>query len=168
LDPNDPLTYQTYVQFPQPLPLDKLIVLNEIQSKMTLGLESKEGALRVLGEEFPEEKLEEIRTELIEDAKADGALQLVKLQIQKQLMDLTGMMPGPDGNSAIPMQPTMLGDGDVMGDGILGPQDPQAMQDPATQQVMGFEQQGEAAIREQLVTEAYGTKTPQRRNVDRD
>ena len=168
LDPNDPMTYQTYVQFPQPLPLDKLILLNEIQSKMTLGLESKEGALRVLGEEFPEEKLEEIRTELIEDAKADGALQLVKLQIQKQLMDMTGMMPGPDGNSAIPMQPTMLGDGDVLGDGILGPQDPQNANDPMNVQTEGIEKQGEAAIREQLVTDAYGTKTPQRRNVDRE
>ena len=61
LDPNDPLTYMNYVQFPPPLPLDKLIVLNEIQTKISMGLESKEGALRTLGEEFPEEKLEEIR-----------------------------------------------------------------------------------------------------------
>ncbi|NBT46652.1 MAG: phage portal protein [Actinobacteria bacterium] len=168
LDPNDPLTYITYAQFPQPLPLDKLILLNEIQQKMTMGLESKEGALRALGEEFPEEKLQEIRQELIEDVEADGSLQLIKIQIQKQIMDMTGMMPGPDGNSAIPMQPTMLGDGDVMGDGVLGPQTPENAQNPLNQQTEGMEKQGEASVREKLVTEAYGTKMPQRRTVDRD
>jgi Phage portal protein, SPP1 Gp6-like len=168
LDPNDPLTYITYAQFPQPLPLDKLILLNEIQQKMTMGLESKEGALRALGEEFPEEKLQEIRQELIEDVEADGSLQLIKIQIQKQIMDMTGMMPGPDGNSAIPMQPTMLGDGDVMGDGVLGPQTSENAQNPLNQQTEGMEKQGEASVREKLVTEAYGTKMPQRRTVDRD
>lgn len=167
LDFTDPITYQNYVQFPQPLPLDKLIVLNEIQTKIGMGLESKEGALRTLGEEFPEEKLQEIRQELISDAGADGALQLVKIQIQKAIMDMTGMMPGPDGNSAIPMQPTELGDGDIMGDGIDGPQTDENVNDPMQQQMAGIEKGQEAAIREKLVTEAYGTKIPQRRTVDK-
>jgi hypothetical protein len=168
LDFSDPITFQNSVQFPQPLPLDKLIVLNEIQTKIGMGLESKEGALRTLGEEFPEEKLQEIRQELISDAGADGALQLVKIQIQKAIMDMTGMMPGPDGNSAIPMQPTELGDGDIMGDGINGPQTDDSVNDPAQQQMMGIEKSQEAAIRERLVTEAYGTKIPQRRAVDKN
>jgi hypothetical protein len=166
VDPADPLSYQSHAQFPQPLPLDKLVLLNELQQKMGMGLESKEGALRALGEEFPEEKLEEIRSELIADAEADGALNLVKIQIQKQIMDMTGMMSGPDG-SAIPMEPTMLGDGDTMGDGILGPATPVSAQDP---NLNGgpIEEQGEAALREKLVTDAYGTKLPQRRTVDKD
>ncbi len=168
LDPNDSVTYINYAQFPQPLPLDKLIVLNEIQTKLGMGLESKEGALRQLGEEFPEEKLLEIREELMADAQADGALQLVKIQIQKQIMDMTGMMPGPDGSSAIPMQPTVLGDGDVMGDGMEGPQDPDNPMNPASQEAKGMEVQAEAEIRNKLVTDAYGTKIPQRRTVDRD
>jgi len=121
-----------------------------------------------LGEEFPEEKLQEIRRELLEDAKADGALSLVKVQIQKQIQDMTGMMPGPDGNSAIPMQPTVLGDGDVMGDGMEGPQDPNNPMNPASQETKGMEVQAEAEIRNKLVTDAYGTKIPQRRTVDRD
>ena len=168
LDPNDPISYMNYVQFPPPLPLDKLIVLNEIQTKLGMGLESKEGALRALGEEFPEEKLEEIRAELLADAEADGALQLVKIQIQKAIMDMTGMMPGPDGNSAIPMQPTQLGDGDIMGDGIEGPQDSEHVNDPMNQQNAGMENQAEAQVREKLVTDAYGTKIPQRRTVDKE
>ena len=168
LDPNDPVTYVNYAQFPQPLPLDKLIVLNEIQTKLGMGLESKEGALRQLGEEFPEEKLLEIRQELMADAEADGALQLIKVQIQKQIMDMTGMMPGPDGSSAIPMQPTQLGDGDVMGDGMQGPQDDQNPLNLESQETKSIEVQAEAEIRNKLVTDAYGTKIPQRRTVDRD
>ena len=168
LDPNDPVTYINYAQFPQPLPLDKLIVLNELQTKLGMGLESKEGALRQLGEEFPEEKLQEIRKELMADAEADGALQLIKIQIQKQIMDMTGMMPGPDGNSAIPMQPTVIGDGDMMGDGMQGPQDADNPLNPASQETKGMEVEAEAEIRNKLVTDAYGTKIPQRRTVDRD
>jgi hypothetical protein len=168
LDFADPLTYMNYVQFPQPLPLDKLIVLNEIQTKLGMGLESKEGALRTLGEEFPEEKLQEIREELKQDKLADGALQLLQIQIQKQIMDMTGMMPGPDGMSAVPLAPTQLGDGDVLGDGMMGPETPQNAADPANQQAHGMEQGAEAEIRNKLVTDAYGTKLPQRRTVDKD
>jgi hypothetical protein len=168
LDPNDPITYMNYAHFPQPLPLDKLIALNEIQTKIGMGLESKEGALRTLGEEFPEEKLQEIRSELLADAEADGALQLVKIQIQKAIMDMTGMMPGPDGNSAIPMQPQQLGDGDIIGDGIEGAPTPENQKDPETQAMEGMEQEAEAQVRNKLVTDAYGTKLPQRRSVDKE
>lgn len=168
LDPNDPISYLNYAHFPQPLPLDKLIALNEIQTKLGMGLESKEGALRTLGEEFPEEKLQEIRQELISDAEADGALQLIKIQIQKQIMDMTGMMPGPDGNSAIPMQPMQLGDGDIMGDGVMGSPDPANPENLASQETKGIEVQAEAELRNKLVTDAYGTKLPQRRTVDKE
>ena len=110
----------------------------------------------------------EIRTELRDDAISDGALQLIKVQIQKEIQDMTGMMPGPDGNSAIPLQPTQLADGDVLGDKVEGAPTPDNLQDPATQQGAAIEAQTESALREKLVTEAYGTKIPQRRAVDRD
>jgi hypothetical protein len=38
IDPEDPISYQNYAHFPQPLPLDKLIALNEIQTKLGIGL----------------------------------------------------------------------------------------------------------------------------------
>jgi hypothetical protein len=138
--------------------------LNELSQKISMGLESKEGALRALGEEFPEEKLQEIRRELIEDAQAEGSLNLIKAEVTKQLMDITGMMVGPDG-SATPLDPVMLGDGDVLGDGALGPQEPGSM---------GASQEGaqnlelEQNIRETLVNQAYGASTSPRRQVDRD
>ena len=164
LDPNDPLTYVTYAHFPPPLPLDKIVILNELSQKMSMGLESKEGALRALGEEFPEEKLQEIRRELMEDAQAEGALNLIRAQISKQLMDLTGMMVGPDG-TATPMDPMMMGDGEVLGDGIGGLQGAPSPEDVAEAQQTSM---GEAAIREALVTEAYGAQTPPRRVVGKN
>jgi hypothetical protein len=166
LDPNDPLTYQTYAQFQQPLPLDKLVLINELQAKMTMGLESKEGALRALGEEFPEEKLQEIRAELINDAKSEGALKLVQTEIQKSIMDITGMMPGPDG-SAMPLEPTMLGDGDVLGDGIAGAQSEDAMANPMLNTNL-LDEQTAVDVRNDLINEAYGTQIPQRRGVAKD
>ena len=166
LDPNDPLTYVTYAHFPPPLPLDKLVLLNELQQKMSMGLESKEGALRALGEEFPLEKINEIRSELMDDAKGEGALNLVKAQIQKQLMDITGMMVGPDG-TATPMDPMMMGNGDVMGDGVLGA--PGESADPQADAAISQEQlAAEDQIRQTLIDEAYGTNIPARSAVDRD
>ena len=156
LDPNDPETYRTYCHFPPPLPLDKLIVLNEIQSLLSLGLQSKEGALRDLGEEFPESKLQEIRKELIDDAVADGALRLVQTEIDQEIMSMTGQMAPPDGTTA--------GGGATPGAGAPGPA-AGAMPAPAPvldPQTAGNLQLGEAELRNRLVTQAYGTRLPQR------
>ena len=158
LDPNDPITYRTYIHFPPPLPLDKLIILNEIQSMLSLGLESKEGALRNLGEEFPAQKIQEIRQELIDDAKADGALKLVQTEIANEIMTLTGMVPGPDG-SAAPLSPEQAA-GMAAGGGSPA-------QSPLLEgDVVAGLQMGEQNIRNRLVTDAYGTKIPQRRVPD--
>ena len=165
LDPNDPLTYLTFAHFPPPLPLDKIVLLNELQQKMSMGLESKEGALRALGEQFPNEKLEEIRSELRDDAESEGALNLVKVQIQKQIMDMTGMMAGPDG-TATPIDPMMMGNGDVMGDGILGPEGAKPTPDDAN--AAAENSNAELQIRNSLLTEAYGDKPPSKRTVDKE
>ena len=154
LDPNDPLTYLTYVHFPQPLPLDKLIALNEVQSMLSMGLESKEGALRSLGEEFPAEKIQEIRQELMDDAKADGALQMLKNEIAGEIMKLTGMTTTPDG---APGQPIM----DPVTGAPMGGQPSAAT--PIVDQATSMIATGEQDLRNRLVTEAYGTQLPQRR-----
>ena len=153
-DPNDPLTYETSVHFPQPLPLDKLILLNEIQTKMSMNLESREGALRTLGEEFPDEKLEEIRSELIEDAKADGALNLIKSQINSAIASLTGLLPEGQGLEMAPGQEAGAGIGP-------GPSGQPGIVTP-------FEAQTIEQMQTDLVTKAYGTKLPQRRGRKED
>ena len=154
LDPNDPISFRSIVHFPQPLPLDKLIALNEVQTLLSMNLESKEGALRALGEEFPAEKIQEIRQELMDDAKADGALQLLKNEIAAEIMSLTGMAPSPDGSTA--GTPITGEAGQPMG-GNAGAASP--ILDEAT----ALLQAGESDLRNRLVTEAYGTKLPQRR-----
>ena len=157
LDPQDPITYQSYVHFPQPLPLDKLIALNEVQSLLSLGLESKEGALRTLGEEFPAEKLQEIRQELRDDAVSDGALKLLQTQIEQEIMQLTGGMATPEMGG-----PGVNAGGGAMtagGGGALQAAGVPPLMDGADMQA----QQGEAALRTSLVTEAYGTALPRRR-----
>jgi len=108
-----------------------------------------------LGEEFPSEKIQEIRQELIDDAKADGALKLVQTEIANEIMTLTGMVPGPDG-SAAPLSPEQAA-GMAAGGGSPA-QTPLLDGD-----VVAGLQMGEQSIRSRLVTEAYGTKIPQRR-----
>ena len=152
LDPQDPVTYRSLSHFPPPLPLDKLIALNEIQSKMALGIESKEGALRTLGEEFPNEKLAEIRQELMEDAKADGALNLLKAQVTQAINDATGMLVSPDG-TAVP-NPELDAEGNPVAS------QPSPAQQMSMEEVLG--------LQSTLLTDAYGTKLPQRRNPNSD
>ena len=115
----------------------------------------------MLGEEFPEEKLSEIRDELMDDAISDGALNLVKMQIQGEIAQLTGMMAGPDGQ-AMPAPPPMPMDvtGDDIPDVMAGPGIPQTP-DP-------YAAIAEQKIREQLLTTAYGTKMAQRRTKTPD
>jgi len=155
LDLTSPVTYETVIHFPPPLPLDKLIVLTEIESKMRIGLESREGALRQLGEEFPDEKLEEIRAELIADAKSDGALKLIQTQILAAITSLTGIMPNGE------MPP-----GQAPGDGVgPGPTGQPGVVTPGEEQTLEALQVEQMTI--DLVTQAYGTKIPQRRTADK-
>ena len=150
LNLQDPLTYFTEIGWPQPLPLDKLVLLNEIQAKFALGLESREGSLRLLGENFPKEKLEEIRTELRDDALADGALALLKAQIQSVVAEMTGMTVGPDGTPMPLPPPAMEGE---LGGPTAPPMAPPPPLDPDAQAA-------EAEIRTRLVQQAYGANIP--------
>jgi hypothetical protein len=162
INPDDPLVTLTECEWPPPLPTDVLVKLNEIQAKMALGLESKRGALRDLGEEFADEKLEEIFEELVEDAKDQGALDLIKSQINSAILALTGMVPeGPEpqdqenndapGSSSSNSSPS--------GAGVTV--NPQAA--PPFADITGPETQKLLA---DLVTQAYGTKLAQRRNPE--
>jgi len=93
LDPQDPVTYKTSVDWPSPLPMDALIKLNEIQAMMQMGLESKRGAIKDMGEGFPDQKLQEVFEELIEDSKTQGAMNLLTSQISQLIIAATGMTP---------------------------------------------------------------------------
>ena len=154
LDPLDPLTYHTTVHWPEPLPVDVLIKLNEVQSKMALGLESKRGALRILGEEFPNEKMAEIFEELQDDALDQGALDMMRAQIQQAIMLATGMVSGEAG-----VQPASAGGGNVSTTGAEA-----SAPLPGVGAAIGIE--GELVNK--IVSKAYGARFAQRRNPDED
>ena len=159
LDPRDPLTYRNTVEFASPLPIDKLIALNEIQMEMGLGLESKQGALRKLGEAYPAEKLEELLNELHQDALEQGALDLLNSQIQVLISMLTGLPPGGEdaGNSGQPGASqsgvTSAGGPGVSSTSNVQPAQPDLANDPDMQNLY-----------QQLTTLAQGTKQVQIRN----
>jgi hypothetical protein len=159
LDTRDPLTYETTCEFSPPLPIDHLVALNEIQLMMGLGLESKVGALRRLGEAYPHEKLQELYDELVSDAKQAGALDLLKRQIDQLLWELGGPPVGGD-----PSNPAGASSGGVVsagGNGVTSagsPAPPSVMQvDPG---------KGTEELYNALTTLAAGTKLPQRRAPD--
>jgi hypothetical protein len=148
------LVYKTTIHWPEPLPVDVLIKLNEVQAKMQLGLESKEGALRILGEEFPREKLSEIFEELQDDAIDQGALDMMRAQIQQAIMLATGMLPTPDGGA----QPAPAESGNVNTSENAGSPMPG----------LGAAMPMEGQIVNQIVSRAYGARFAQRRNPDED
>lgn len=150
LDPNDPLVYKTTCHWPEPLPVDVLIKLNEVQSKMALGLESKRGALRILGEEFPNEKMLEIFEELQDDALDQGALDMMRAQIQQAIMLATGMVTGPEG-----AQPAPSDGGNVASVGSQQSPLPGTGVNPI-----------EGDLVNKIVSKAYGARFAQRRNPD--
>lgn len=154
LDPADPLTYRTQVHWPEPLPVDVLIKLNEAQAKMAMGLESKEGALRMLGEEFPREKLAEIFEELRDDAIDQGALDMLRAQINQAVMMATGLLPGPDGSSVVP-----AGGANVTNAGA-----PQEAAGP----LPGVQVAPDAGMLNNIVAKAYGARFAQRRMPDEE
>jgi hypothetical protein len=156
LDPSDPLTYKTQVHWPEPLPVDVLIKLNEAQAKMAMGLESKEGAMRMLGEEFPREKLAEIFEELRDDAIDQGALDMLRAQINQAVMLATGLLPGPEGTSTVP-----AGGANVTSAG--SPAQPGGTL-PGTQAVGGPVE----GMVNNIVAKAYGARFAQRRVPDEE
>lgn len=169
LDPEDSITYQSYIHWTPPLPLDKLVLLQEIQMKMLLNLESRQGALRTLGEEFPDHKLAEIRQELIDDAKADGALNLVNTAIQSEIASLTGMLPGNSDDPAGMLPTSGGGTNGGPGGGMNSQpttQTPDSQMEPMLDQAGLMAEQGEGAIRNDLVQRAYAPTKALRKQPD--
>jgi len=120
LDPLDPNIYQTTCHWPDPLPVDALIKMSEEQQKMAMGLQSKRGALKSLGEPFPNEKMAEVFEELREDAFDQGALELLSAQIQSVVFQMSGIIPGegpvgpPAGGSVSTASDSAGSDGDSL------------------------------------------------------
>lgn len=159
LNPGDPAVYDIDVEWPPPLPVDTLIKLEEIERKMALRLESRAGALRTLNEEFPDEKVEELREELMKDAKWDAELAVFKSQVAAAIMAVTGVIPPEMGE---PVEPEAPEPG--AGDGATAPQQVTARQPQMPPGVQMMQQQ----LINEIVTNAFMPRVPFRRNVDKN
>lgn len=168
LDPSDPITFRTETDFPPPLPTDVLIKLNELQGKMGMGLESKRGALRELGEAFPEEKMAEIFDELKADTLEQGALDLLRGEVMQTIAAATGMLVDGEGGG----EPVVQGGEETTsaGDGGAGPGRPEGTGRPIGGNTMPgpLVPMGMENMFGNLVTLAHGTKLAQRRNPMKD
>ena len=178
LDPMDPVTYVNTVQFQPPLPVDQLVKLNELQVKMALGLESKRGALEELGEEFPDEKLQELFKELVDDAEQQAALELLRAQIAGFTVMQTGMVP-QEGPQPMPPPPANGGNGNGNGNGNGGGVKSAGGPDvsvapgakPPTGVLPGIDVTSSADIKkmfDRVVALSHGTVIPQRRAPEED
>jgi hypothetical protein len=157
LDPTDPEVYDITVSWPPPLPIDETIKLSEIQVKQQLGLESNIGALRELGVEFPDEKFQEIFEEKLVDMEQEAAMEIRKAMVAAYVMQQTGLVP--EGYAEQDDQPK---------EGEPG-KPPNAMSNaplpalPKLDDVTGLKGTNMLA---NIATMAYGTKLPQRRNIN--
>jgi len=178
LDPMDPVTYENTVHFQPPLPVDKLILLNELQVKMALGLESKRGALQELGEEQPDEKLQELFKELLDDAEQQAALEFLRAQVASLIVNMTGMVP-PEGPQPVPPPPQNGGgnggskSGSSNGGDTKPAGGPQVNTAPTAKiaAAPGLDLKDNADVQkmfQRIVTLAHGTTLPQRRLPEED
>jgi hypothetical protein len=160
LDPRDPLTYRNTVEFASPLPIDELIALNVGQMKMALGIESKIGLLRSLGEAYPQEKLEEIMDELHQDMMEQAGLDLSRQQLGMLIESLTGVNPyAPDAGGAGEAPPPQGGDVQPAGGPGTNPASEVEAPNPSFANDPGMKD-----LFNQLTTQMAGTKLPQVRN----
>lgn len=173
IDPLDPQVYDIDCIFPPPLPQDALVMLNEIQAKLALELESKKGALRALGEQFPDEKLQELWNEQIDDLKMTAAKRIVNAQVDAAIIGLTGIVPQDSGAPVDGAQTTETKtkkpDGTTTTQtketkpGVQGPEQPALPSLPGLGNLGAvMADMGTQTIRD-LVVQAMGTKLSQRR-----
>lgn len=160
LDINDPDIYYTDILWVDPLPADTLIKLNEIQMKLELGLESMKGAMRDLGEEFPDEKLQELFEEKVIDVKQRAALALIKAQADAAIIQLTGVIP--EGTEPVPPEPVNAGESPTTSAAAPPPVPPQP---PNLSAFLGDDGRN---ITAEIITQAYGTKLAQFRDPDKE
>ena len=77
--------YDTEVVIKDNLPKDTVLQLQEIETKMRLGIQSKKGAMRELGVENINDVLEEIQEEKIDDAELNYKLTVIANPVTQNL-----------------------------------------------------------------------------------
>lgn len=79
--------YTTKVQFPDTLPKDRLLELQQIQLEMQMGLESRMGAMRRLNKDNPTQLIEEIEAERLQEEQRmlESQMRQVEVNLVNQI-----------------------------------------------------------------------------------
>jgi hypothetical protein len=165
VDPADFRVYDIDLDWPQPLPVDIIVKLDELLKKLQLGILSKRAAFQALGEEFPDEKLRELFEEKLTDLKQDGSMRVLTSSIDALIMELTGMVP--EGAEPVPPPPAPAGNGN--GQSMSAPAPPKP--DPAIMNAAAEITKGMGPSRNLLadiVTQAYSPRVPMERQIDKN
>ena len=93
--------YDTEVVIKDNLPKDTVLQLQEIETKMRLGIQSKKGAMRELGVENINDVLEEVQEEKIDDAELNYKLTVIANPVTQNL-EGGGNQNNPQGNTNKP------------------------------------------------------------------
>lgn len=162
LDPYDQEVYDISIVWPPPLPVDRTIQLTELQAKDALGLESKIGMLRELGYEFPDEKMAELFDERVEDMEQEAAMQIRRAIVAAIIQRYTGLVP--EGYAEEQPPPTPGADGTMPPSPPPSPVDNMPLPElPSLGDISGL---GGTNTLSNITTMAFGTKLPQRRNIN--
>ena len=164
LDMRDHAIYRVDLEWPPPLPVDSLIKLSEIEKKMMLNLESRRGAMRDMGEQFPDEKLEELFLETKEDLVHTAALDIIKSKIQSFIMEAFGVVPEGGGEPVPPTPAAPAGNGS--GGGASAPA-PQPKPPPGLGNISELVAGMDSGLISEIVTQATLPRVPMQRNIDK-
>jgi hypothetical protein len=162
LDMQDPDVYRVDLEWPPPLPVDSLIKLGEIEKKMMLNLESRRGAMRDMGEQFPDEKLEELFLETKEDLVHAAAIDIIKSKIQSFIMEAFGVVP-EGGGEPVPPEPAPAGNG--AGGAAATASKPKPP--PGLGSISALVQGMDSGLIQEIVTQATLPRVPSQRNIDK-
>lgn len=163
ISPMDPQVYDVEIDFKPPLPVDELVTLNTELMKVQLGVQSKKGVLKALGEEFPDEKLAELEEENRRDRLMSAEDRLYNAAVDAGIMTLTGVVPSPDGNEPVESEPPSPGNSSTT---ATAPQQVTAKTPPLPPGVAAVLEGGQDQIMNEIVTKAFGPRVPIRRNYD--
>jgi hypothetical protein len=162
LDMRDHAIYRVDLEWPPPLPVDSLIKLSEIEKKMMLNLESRRGAMRDMGEQFPDEKLEELFLETKEDLVHAAAIDIIKSKIQAFIMEAFGVIP-EGGGQPVPPEPAPAGG---TGGAASAPA-PKPTPPPGLGSISDLVSGMDSGLISEIVTQATLPRVPMQRNIDK-
>jgi hypothetical protein len=118
--------------------------------------------MRDMGEQFPDEKLEELFLETKEDLVHAAAIDIIKSKIQSFIMEAFGVVP-EGGGEPVPPEPAPAGNG--AGGAAATASKPKPP--PGLGSISALVQGMDSGLIQEIVTQATLPRVPSQRNIDK-